>query len=123
MPFNIEYDAEQDCIIATFIGEINMTMVKEYIAALLPVVESTGCNRVLSDSRNGELQLTSMDIMQFPKMADASPLTAGLKRAVLAPSGKSGYDLYATLCNIQGQQVEVFSSRAEAMQWLMNKGE
>lgn len=118
MPFNIEYDEEQDCIIATFIGEINMTMVKEYIAALLPVVETTGCRRVLSDSRQGELQLTSIDIMQFPKMADASPLTSELKRAVLAPPGKSGYEMYATLCNMQGQHVKVFSTLAEAMAWL-----
>jgi hypothetical protein len=119
MPFNIEYDEGQDCVIATFVGEINMTMVKEYIAALLPILERTGCKRVLSDSRHGELKLTSIDIMQFPKMAKASPLTAGLKRAVLAPSGKSGYDMYATLCNMQGQQVEVFSSQSEAMKWLM----
>lgn len=118
MPFNIEYDADQDCIIATFMGEINMTMVKDYIAALLPVVEKTGCKRVLSDSRNGELQLNSMDIMQFPKMANASPLTSGLKRAVLAPLGKSGYEMYATLCNMQGQDVKVFTSRDEAMEWL-----
>ncbi len=123
MPFNIEYDADQDCIIATFIGEITMTMVKEYITALLPVVKTTGCHRVLSDSRSGELSLTSFDIMQFPEMADASPLTAKLKRAVLAPSGKSGYELYATLCNMQGQRVKVFSSRAKAMEWLMSDAE
>ncbi|MDF7822889.1 hypothetical protein P4B35_02605 [Pontiellaceae bacterium B12227] len=118
MPFNIEYDQDEDCIVATFIGEIGMTTVKEYIAALLPVLESTGCRRVLSDSRNGELKLTSLDIMQFPKMAKSSPLTAGLRRAVLARQGRSGYDLYATLCNLQGQQVKVFSSRTEAMKWL-----
>lgn len=118
MPFNIEYDQEEDCIIATFIGEIGMATVKEYISALLPVLEKTGCCRVLSDSRNGELKLTSLDIMKFPKMAKTSTLTAGLKRAVLARQGRSGYDLYATLCNLQGQHVKVFSSRPEAMKWL-----
>jgi hypothetical protein len=123
MPFNIEYDSDQDYIVATFIGDIDMSMVKEYIAALLPALERTGCKRVLSDSRNGELKLTSMDIMAFPKMADASPLTSGLKRAVLAPSGMSGYEMYATLCNMQGQQVKVFSTRAEAMEWLMSEKE
>ncbi|MDF7801773.1 hypothetical protein P4C99_20005 [Pontiellaceae bacterium B1224] len=123
MPFNIEYDAEQECIVATFLGTIDMGIVKEYIAALLPVLEETGCTRVLSDSRNGELKLSSLDIMRFPKMAKSSKLTAGLKRAVLAPSGKSGYELYATLCNMQGQRVKVFTSRAEAMEWLMSDEE
>ena len=51
----------------------------------MPVVESTGCHRVLSDSRSGDLNLTSFDIMQFPKMAEASPLTSKLKRAKLPP--------------------------------------
>ena len=123
MPFNIEYDMDQGCIVATFIDEINMVVVKEYIEALLPILKETKCKRVLNDSRNGDLNLTSFNIMQFPKMADASPLTSGLKRAVLAPSGKSGYELYATLCNLQGQQVKVFSSRVEAIKWLNSDAE
>jgi hypothetical protein len=123
MPFNIEYDAEQDCIFSTFIGEITMGVTKEYIAALLPVLEKTGCRRVLSDSRSAELKLTSRDILQFPKMAEASPLTANLKRAVLASPGTSGYELYETLSTMQGQNVKVFQTRAEALQWLLEDPE
>jgi hypothetical protein len=119
MPFNIEYDAEQDCIFSTFIGEITMAVTKEYIAALLPVLERTGCRRVLSDSRRATLKLTSRDILQFPKMAEASPLTASLKRAVLASPGTSGYELYETLSTLQGQNVKVFETRADALQWLL----
>ena len=118
MPFQIEYDAGQDCIFSTFIGEINMPLVKEYIAALLPILKETGCQRVLSDSRTAELQLSSMDIMQFPKMAQASPLTARLKRAVLAAPGTSGYELYETLSKMQGHRLRVFASRELALKWL-----
>ena len=118
MPFNIEYDADEEIIVATFLGEITMSLVKEYIAALLPVLEKTKCRKLLSDSRNGELNLSSMDIMQFPKMAEASPLTAELKRAVLAKPGTSGYELYETLCSIQGQHVQLFERRADALAWL-----
>ncbi len=64
-----------------------------------------------------------MDIMGFPKMAGASPLTKNLKRAVLASPGTSGYELYETLCNMQGQNVQIFSTRADAMTWLMSDGE
>lgn len=118
MPFDIEYDEEQDCIYSTFIGGITMSVVKEYIEALLPVLEKTGCRRVLSDSRKAELKLSSMDIMQFPKMAEASPLLKDLRRAVLASPGTSGYELYETLSNMQGQNVHLFPSRAEALEWL-----
>ncbi len=119
MPFHIEYDADQEIIVATFLGEINMTLVKEYIAALLPVLERTGCRRLLSDSRGGELKVTAMDIMKFPEMAGAHPLIANLKRAVLAHPGTSGYELYETLSGIQGQTVRVFADKADAMAWLL----
>jgi hypothetical protein len=118
MPFNIEYDADQDCIFSTFIGKITMKIVREYIAALLPILEETGCQRVLSDSRTAELQLSSLDILQFPKMAEASPLLTRLKRAVLASPGSSGYELYETLSEIKGQRVQLFNSREEALKWL-----
>jgi len=123
MPFNIEYNAEEDCIHSTFIGELSMQVVKEYLTALLPVLEKTGCRRILNDSRNAEIKLTSMDIMQFPKLARTSPLFGGLKRAVLASSGTSGYELYETLSNMQGQQVRVFESKHNAMQWLLSEDE
>ncbi|WP_372794746.1 hypothetical protein [Pontiella sp.] len=122
MPFNIEYDAADDLIVATFLGPVTMALVKEYIAALLPLLEKTGCKRVLSDSRNGDLELSSIDIMQFPKMAGASPLTSGLKRAVLKRPGTRGYEMYATMCNAQGQNVKLFESRAEAVEWLKSDG-
>lgn len=121
MPFEIQYDEDMDIVFATFIGTVTMPMVKEYITALLPVLEETGCQRVLSDSRTAEIQLSSMDIMQFPKMAGASPLTTALKRAVLASPGTSGYELYETLSKIQGHRVQIFSTREDALKWLLEE--
>lgn len=119
MPFKIEHDAEKEIIFATFTGEITMTLTKEYLTALLPVLKETGCQRVLSDTREAKLKLSSMDIMQFPKMAQASPYFQQLKRAVIASPGTSGYELYETLSNLQGQNVQVFSTKEEALQWLL----
>ncbi len=119
MPFHIEYDPEQDIITVTFTGAITMALVKEYLAALLPILEKTHCTRLLSDSRSCEVELSSLDIMQFPRMAEASPLTACLKRAVLVNPGTSGYELYATLSTNRGQQVKVFHNKAEAEAWLL----
>ena len=93
MPFEIKYDEKQHCIFATFTGKITMELTREYIAALLPILEETGCQRLLSDSREAELNLSSLDILQFPKLAAASPLTARCKRAVLPPRATSGFDV------------------------------
>ena len=121
MPFEIQYDADMDCILATFIGKITMPLIKEYIAALLPVLEETGCERLLSDSRTAELQVSSMDILQFPKMAEAYPLIAKLKRAALASPGTSGYEMYQALSEIKGQRVKVFTNREDALAWLFEE--
>ena len=120
MPFTIEYKGDQDYILSTFTGPITMALVHQYIDALLPVLEDTGCQRLLSDSANAQLQVTTMDIMQFPKMAEASPLTTALKRAALAPDGTSGYEMYETFSKIQGHDVRVFKDRSEALEWLLS---
>jgi len=123
MAFHIEYIENDGYILATFTGPITMPMVREYIAALLPVLEKTGCRKLLSDSVDAQLQVSAMDIMQFPKMAEASPLTANLKRAVLASEGTSGYEMYETLSKMQGQFLELFTDRTEALQWLLSDEE
>jgi hypothetical protein len=119
MPFEIKYDAEKECVFATFTGKITMALVHEYIDAVLPVLEEHDCKRLLSDSRNAEIQVSALDILSFPKLAAKSLLTARCKRAVLASPGQSGYVMYETLSAIQGHKVRVFPDRDEAMKWLM----
>lgn len=121
MPYDIKYIEKEDYIVATFTGVVNMTLVHDYIAALLPILEKTGCKRLLSDSTEAQMQVTSMNILKFPKMADESPLTAQLKRAVLAAEGTSGYEMYATFSKMQGQNLRVFTDRDEAIQWLLSE--
>jgi hypothetical protein len=121
MIFDIKYDSDQECIFVTFNGRISMSLVREYIAALLPVLEETDCRRLLSDCLNAEVHLSSSDIMQFPKMAAESPLIARLKRAVVATPGTSGYELYEILSKVMGQELRVFKSREVAMEWLMDE--
>ena len=123
MPFTIKYIGERDYILSTFTGPITMAVVHAYIDALLPILEETGCHRLLSDSTDAQIQVTTMDILQFPKMAEASPLTADLKRAALAPEGTSGYEMYETFSKIQGHEVRVFKDRSEALKWLLSDTE
>ena len=120
MPFTIEYIGDRDYILSTFTGPITMALVHKYIEALLPILEDTGCQRLLSDSTHARIQVTSMDIMQFPKMAEVSPLTTALKRAALAPVDTSGYEMYEAFSRIQGHSVRVFTDRSEAAEWLLS---
>lgn len=120
MPFTIEHIADRDYILATFTGPFTMALVREYIDALLPILKQTGCRRLLSDSLESQIQISSRDIMQLPKMVETSPLTASLKRAALAKAGTSGYDMYETFSKMQGQHVRIFTDRAEALEWLLS---
>ena len=120
MPYTIRYDSEKECVFATFTGNISMPLVREYIAALLPVLEETDCHLLLSDCLEAEVHLSSRDIMQFPKMAEVSPLTTALKRAALAPVDTSGYEMYEAFSRIQGHSVRVFTDRSEAAEWLLS---
>lgn len=123
MPFTIEHIADQDYILSTFTGLVTMDLIHEYIDALLPILEDTGCHRLLNDSIHAQIQVSSMDIMQFPKMAEASPLISDLKRAALAPADTSNYEMYETFSKMQGQYVQVFTDRSEALEWLLSDTE
>jgi hypothetical protein len=123
MPYDIQYIEEQDYIAATFTGTITMALVREYLDALLPVLEATGCKRLLSDSTEAQLHVSSTDILKFPKMAADSPLTSQLRRAVLAAEDTSGYEMYAILSKMQGQELQLFTDRNEAMTWLLSDGD
>ena len=123
MPFDIQYDSDKECVFVIFTGSISMSLVRKYITELLPVLEKTGCRRLLSDCTHAEIKLSSREIMQFPKLAAASPLTARLKRAVLSVPGTSGYELYETISKVMGQPLRVFTDREEAMEWLMGNND
>ncbi|MBN2162716.1 MAG: hypothetical protein JXR25_05510 [Pontiellaceae bacterium] len=120
MPFEIKYHEDQDFVEACFTGSITVAMTKEYVEALIPILEETGCTRVLSDSRKTQVQLSSIDIMQLPRLVATSPLTAGLKRAAVASEGSSGYEMYEMLSKIQGQHLQVFTDRDRALEWLLS---
>ena len=119
MSFDIKYDSAQECITVTFTGRVSMPTVRKYLDALLPLLEETDCTRLLSDCSEAGINLTSSDIMQFPKIAAESPLTARLRRAVVATPGTGGFELYEILSKVMGQEVRVFNTREEAMEWLM----
>ncbi len=121
MPFKIEHHVEQDYIESTFTGQITMSLVHDYVTALLPILEKTGCKRLLSDSTEAQILLSSGDILKFPKIVAASPLTAELKRAVLKAPGKSGYEMYEILSKTMGQQIQVFTGRDAALEWLLDQ--
>ena len=74
--FEINYNQDQDCIFVKFTGRVSMPVVRKYLEELLPLLEETDCRRLLSDCLGAEINLTSSDIMQFPKIAAKSPLTA-----------------------------------------------
>lgn len=120
MPFEVKYDEQAGYISSVFTGRVTMKVVREYIAELLPLLEQTGCKRLLSDSRSADIHFSALDIMQFPKIAAASPLTQNLKRAVVATPGTSGYEMYETMSIMQGQDVKAFVDFDEAVTWLLN---
>jgi len=120
MPYDLKYHAEQDYIEATLTDRLTMGVVRNYLAKLLPVLEKTDCRRVLTDARKAESQSTARDILQFPEMLAASPLTQRLKRAILIKPGASGFDLLEIISNLQGQNVQLFTEQDKALEWLLS---
>jgi len=116
MPFTIQHDLEQDCLRATFTDRLTISLVHEFFTTAATIIKETGCRRLLSDCRQVKVHLSALEIMQFPKLAAATPLIAKSKRAVLAPRGTSGYELYEMLSD--STYMRVFHQQEKAIEWL-----
>ena len=120
MPYTIEYLEEENYISIEFTGFLTLTLMRSYLAELLPILEKTGCTRLLNDPSQTQVQLSSVDIIQASKMANESPLTAHLKRAVIASPGMSCYNMYEILSKTTGQYIQIFPERERALKWLLS---
>ena len=119
MPYKIQYNDDRNFIEVTFQGGMDMAAAKKYLEELYSLIGRTGCKRVLGDSRNSALHINSTDLMKLPRIMKESPLTKGLKQAVLAPKGFSGFDLYSDVSTSLGLPTKVFYDYDLALLWLL----
>ena len=123
MPFAISYDTDIQCVCCRLTGTITMSMAKEFMEALVAELKQHDCRRVFNDAREAVIQIGSIDLINLPKTIAGIPELADSKRALVATPGTSGFEIFKTTSDIQGQNVCMFTTREEALAWLLDESE
>lgn len=119
MSFEIKYHADGNYIYTRLAGKITVSILKEYLEALSPILRKHGCTRVLNDSRDVNIQLSALEILHLPELIETKPDIAFCKRAMLIKPGMSGFIMYETLSKTMGHWLKVFHDVDAALQWLL----
>lgn len=56
MPFRVDYDPSLNCILATLSGDLDRPLIGAFLTEVLRVAAESGCERVLSDLREGRIK-------------------------------------------------------------------
>ena len=126
VPYTITYN-EIGYIVLSCSGTARLKDLSEAIVQGAPMVEQYNCYRVLSDFREMKLTLSIMDLFSIP--ATQAMLSEKLhmryhwfRRAVLVPEADfEKYKFFENVAVNRFHVVKVFTEKAEAVSWLMEK--
>ncbi len=121
MSYTIRYDPENDCIMASMEGDMDLNKLKEFAKIAIQEIEKNNCNKVFNDVRDIHLQLSLTDIYDLPNMILAAGLKRSCKRALVVANDFNDIAFFETVSLNQAQYVKIFRDPDDAIRWLKSK--
>jgi hypothetical protein len=123
MPYSVAFDPQVGVIAASFRGGITMSLVQACATEILRVAKEEDCYLVLTDAREGRMELSVMDIYDLPKVLSRIAAAEGVrigrfKRAAIVYNDLEDFAFFETVSRNRGQNVVLFQGVAEAKRWL-----
>lgn len=123
MPFNVEYDEENDCVVFTLEGRFDLESAGVYASEMSRVLAAHDCKRLLNDFRGAEMRLSTMDTLNLQKVVNEifaeAGVGRGLRRAAVVPKEAADIPLFfETVAANRGDNVRIFADMDAAMDWL-----
>jgi hypothetical protein len=122
MPFNVSYDSESDCLIASIEGEIDFELLEELAAEVVRLSTAHNCRRILNDLSKAVMKLSTLNIYDIPKLLKDAGLRQDCLRAIVVAKDFDDYAFFMTVSKNRGQLVELFRDIDEAKRWLATAG-
>ncbi len=119
MPYEIKYDTEMDCIVSRVFGEVDRKLFNAFSSDIAVASNEYGCLHVLSDARETELALSTVDIYHIPKYMLKMGINPRAKTAVVVGNNLDDWAFLETVSTNSGQFVRIFTDPGEAKRWLL----
>jgi hypothetical protein len=100
-----------------------MSLVQACGAEIMRVAKEQDCFLVLTDAREGRIELSVMEIYDLPKVLAGIAAAEGVrigrfKRAAIVYNDLEDFAFFETVSRNRGQNVVLFHEVAEAKKWL-----
>jgi hypothetical protein len=109
MPYEVRYDAKTDCVHSCFEGEIDKETVEAYAVDIVKVLREHNCMRSLNDMRKAKVELSTMEIYEFPIYLEGLEYERLCKRAIIVSKDFEDFRFYETVSLNHGHLLEIFS--------------
>jgi hypothetical protein len=122
----IIYNSEAHIIETKFEGKLGLKEAKEIISNIVQVAKENHCFLCLSDYRQAELNLTTSDIYNLPKLLSEITGLEGLsaivfRRALVVKRNWENFQFFETVTRNTMQNIKLFQDIDEAKKWLLEK--
>lgn len=124
MAHDIAYNSEQGIIELTYHGEIDPAALKSSAADVYHLAKERSCCVALIDWSQSRLGVGVSGIYDLPRVLSSITESLGLnihkiKRALLVKEKTEGFRFLENVTRNRGQNVRLFTDRAEAIEWLV----
>ena len=126
MPHTIIYNSEMHIIESKFQKDLTFSEVKEFISEGARIAKENDCALFLTDYREVNLKLSTLEIYEVPKLMQDTFASTGfnarrLKRAIVVAKNLKDFLFHETVTVNRGQNAKVFYDIDEAKKWLLSK--
>jgi len=125
MPWTVEYDHELDVVKGTYVGRVTADEFKEATIKAIGLAKDHNTNLFLIDDSNWEGGASVAGLIGLPDLYEKLKADRCSRAALILPSsGTAALEdarFYETVCLNRGWQVKVFSTRQDAVAWLIDK--
>ena len=120
MPFQVIYDSETACIVATLSGDLDTKVVAAFFDEVLRVAADNDCDRVVSDLRDATIVASAADMYWMADALSKKNVQSLQRRAIVVSRDQQDYSFWETLCANRGQgNVRIFEDYDEARHWAL----
>jgi len=123
MAYTVEYDPEENMVIATFMEKVDLPDLLKGLANIIRVAKQENCNYILTDLHQANLQVSVSQAYNMPDTinkitSEEDFLLHQIKRAFVAAKHQDILEFYETVSINRSHNTKLFHDIEEAKSWL-----
>ena len=123
MAYTVEYDPEENIVIATFMEKVDLPDLLKGLANIIRVAKQENCNYILTDLHQANLQVSVSQAYNMPDTinkitSEEDFLLHQIKRAFVAAKHQDILEFYETVSINRSHNTKLFHDIEEAKSWL-----